>query len=598
MLSLPATRDAVSPGGHRPRPTEQPRPRGLGRTRVAGGHTRGPGDGQPWGPAVPAPRGSPTAPGQKRFLRSATRTAAPPRAPRTSASRPRRAQPRRPRPRALGAPSAGPSRPGHTGLPPPLRGHPGPSAPRGSSRRIPAPLTRLPPGPAGRGPGSPRPGAPGASDAPGVPGAAAPPGPPATAGGAELPGLAGPRPRARRFGGAEAASAEPRSPVGPPRRGRPGTEPSPGAALTPPAGAPLHLQLPRRVGTSTQSTARSAVSGRGLRGRAGGTGRGSGWRPLSQPRAAHAPSHGCRRTSLWHFARRRRRRKHAPVPAGAGAAAARAATRPPHARHRRGACAGPVHPAPPPPPALPRAGQRRDGTTDSAGPVPRTAPRSRVGARTTALRALPAARWVRGSRARRTHPGGSPREVPPSTGAPKPGSGPGMVGQGEGRTDGQTDGRTDGDHPPCPALTAPHASPASFPRGGTHHTRVSPLGVPHLSPAGRVPHGRPPRIPRCPRRQSLCPPLSRLGRASPGRVKRRGRRGGRSGRPGIRRGAGRAQPHGAAGSAAPSPPVPEPEPTRAMPRGGGGCCSRRRGGGDGGEQPPPAPAMTPRVGSA
>ncbi|XP_050830652.1 basic proline-rich protein-like [Serinus canaria] len=530
-------RDAVSWDGHCPRLPEQgqPRPRGLGPHTFGGGTHACPGGGQPWGSAVPAPRAPPTARGRRSSATRtpgtapatpATRTATTPRpAPQTTGPGP--SVPPLPQPPVLvTTPSPrrsvsirAPPRPAAPPAASPLRSPASRPARRGGDRALPAPALPV-------------------LSVISVPPVPRPLPPPPTAGGAERSRRAwpGPAPGPGRSGGRGKRPrwSGPGHPWVRPGGAVPARSPSP--PFRPPRVGPRPVQV-RHL--TCRPLPRSALSGRGLRGRAGGTGGGSGWRPLSQPRAAHAPSHGCRRTSLWHFARRRRRRKHAPVPAGAGAAAARAATRvPPRAAPARGRCIPHrCHPLCPGP--------------GGAAVAPRTAPvrhreqrRGPAWVRTTAHRALPAARWVRGSRPRRTHAGDSPRGVPPSMRAPKPGAGAGI---------------------------------------------------------GVAPSGRPqrvPRRPRRPRRESLCPPVSRLGRASPGRVKRRDRRGGRSGRPGIRRGAGRAQPHGAAGSAAPSPPVPEPEPTRAMPRGGGGCCSRRRGGGEGGEQPPPAPAMTPRVGSA
>ncbi|XP_056348290.1 basic proline-rich protein-like [Oenanthe melanoleuca] len=391
-------RDGGFWGAHCPRPTEQrqPWPRGFG-PHTCGGGTRAWSRG--WaavGPRRATPLCLPHGPGAE---------SAPGTAPDTPdiriASTPSAApQSAGPGPSVSFVPD--PPVPVTAPLPQPLRVHPG------SSRRIPAPLTRLPPGPAGRGPGSPRPGVPAARDAPAVPPVPRPPR-------CGRSGRAGPRPRARRRWGAGGGPVRrPRSPAGPPRRGRPGTEPFPGAAPAPPAGAALGVSSPAP--------------------------------PTPPPTGAAAPA--CGISLAGDGAANTRRCQPVPVP-------------PQPARPRvpptRGTGTGTGFPHRRHPPCPGPGRERRGGTTDSAGPAPRTAPRSRVGARPAAPRALPEALWVRDPRPRRTRPPGGPRGVPPPVGATEPGAGPGSAGQREGGKEGQTDRRKDGRRPP--SVSRAHGSP-------------------------------------------------------------------------------------------------------------------------------------------
>lgn len=145
---------------------------------------------------------------------------APPRIPRTSAWRPRRAQPGRAQ--AQGPPS--PLSPGHN--PPPAAG----PCPSGLLPPHPRAAHRLPPGPAGRGAGSPRPGVPGAPDAPALPPMPRPPRCGRSGRAGPAPGRGGSRgcgrrprwsgrghPRVRPGGAVPARSPSPVPPLRPPR---------------------------------------------------------------------------------------------------------------------------------------------------------------------------------------------------------------------------------------------------------------------------------------------------------------------------------------------------------------------------------------------
>ncbi|XP_032918689.1 basic salivary proline-rich protein 1-like [Catharus ustulatus] len=298
---------------------------------------------------------------------------------------------------------------------------------------------------------------------------------------AERPG--GPRPWARRFAGVrEAASVErPRSPAGPPRRGRPGTEPFPGAAPAPPAGAALGVS--RRVGTSTHSPPRAgspplatpALSGRGTPRPGWGHGRGERMaapesaprRPRPLPRVpphqlvafrspetapqTRAGASRCRRSPRGHASPPTRgtgvgpergrcfpHRRH-PLCPGTGRAAAAPRTAPGRHREQR---RGPAWVRAPPPPA-PSRRVAGSGTPGPAAPAPGAAPRG------------PAVRG--GTRAR-----GRSRERGT-----------------KGGRDGRTDARTDGRRPPSVSLA--HSSPREprvYPHGGNPSHPGAPIGGP------------------------------------------------------------------------------------------------------------------------
>lgn len=311
-----------------------------------------------------------------------------------------------------------------------------------------------------------------------------------------------------------------------------------------------------------------------------GTSRGtaSGWRPLSQPRAA--------------------RNAHRSPPASvspacdislAGSRAGDGTANTAGARLCRRSLARPREPLPTRAPWAPRAAAPSAETPPppAPSPAPRTAP-------------APAPRTASRSRV------GEGRGVPPRRPlaiAP--------LSQSTG---------TD-----APAEVSAIREDTATPRGSRHAKRASP----QLAPPGSRPHARVPASPvgaarrsrvlcetlrrflgtRCgaspwvdlvPTHSSGAPrssvefPHARSGTARPGRgrVKRRDRRrGAERGRPGIRRGAGQGSaPPGAAGRAEPSPPVPCPGAAAAAPPPGGAA------GGKGRAPPPtPAPAMSRRA---